>query len=79
MADMLKVILVDDHEIVRQGLRALLEAEEDIEVVEEAESGEAVDMARIHRPGVIVMDVRMPDINGVEACREIRDERSRSR
>jgi two-component system, NarL family, response regulator DevR len=75
MADTLKVMLVDDHEIVRQGLKALLEAEEDIEVVSEASNGrEAVDMARSYRPTVIVMDVRMPDMNGVEACREIRDE-----
>jgi two-component system, NarL family, response regulator DevR len=74
MADTLKVMLVDDHEIVRQGLKALLEAEDDIEVVSEASNGrEAVDMARSYRPSVIVMDVRMPDMNGVEACREIRD------
>ena len=74
MADTLKVMLVDDHEIVRQGLKALLEVEDDIEVVSEASNGrEAVDMARSYRPSVIVMDVRMPDMNGVEACREIRD------
>src|SRR5688572_6775829 len=74
MADTLKVMLVDDHEIVRQGLRALLEVEEDIEVVTEASNGrEAVDMAKSYRPQVVVMDVRMPDMNGVEACREIRD------
>ena len=74
MADTLKVMLVDDHEIVRQGLKALLEAEDDIEVVTEASNGrEAVDMANSYQPAVIVMDVRMPDMNGVEACREIRD------
>jgi DNA-binding NarL/FixJ family response regulator len=67
-------MLVDDHEVVRQGLRALLSAEEDIEVVAEAGSGaQAVEMARIHRPQIVVMDVRMPDMNGIEACREIRD------
>jgi two-component system, NarL family, response regulator DevR len=76
MTDRLRVLLVDDHEIVRQGLRALLEAEDDIEVIEEADSGNAaIDMARIHTPDVIVMDVRMPDGSGVEACRAIRDER----
>ena len=76
MAETLKVMLVDDHEIVRQGLRALLEAEEDIEVVAEAESGlSAVSLASTHQPDVVVMDVRMPGGSGVEACRAIRDER----
>jgi two-component system, NarL family, response regulator DevR len=73
---MLKVMLVDDHEIVRQGLRALLEAEDDIEVVAEADSGSsAVSLASAHQPDVVVMDVRMPGGSGVEACRAIRDER----
>ena len=76
MADVLKVMLVDDHEIVRQGLRALLEAEGDIEVVAEADSGPgAVSLASAHRPDVVVMDVRMPEGSGVDACRAIRDER----
>ena len=76
MVETLKVLLVDDHEIVRQGLRALLEAEEDIEVVAEAESGpSAVSLASTHQPDVVVMDVRMPGGSGVEACRAIRDER----
>jgi DNA-binding NarL/FixJ family response regulator len=72
----LKVMLVDDHEVVRQGLRSLLEAEGDIEVVAEADSGpSAVSLASTHQPDVIVMDVRMPEGSGVEACRAIRDER----
>ena len=75
MGDKLRVMLVDDHEVVRQGLKALLEAEDDIEVVAEAGSGKgAVDSARIYRPQVVVMDVRMPDGGGVEACRDIRDD-----
>jgi two-component system response regulator DevR len=74
--DTLSVMLVDDHEIVRQGLRALLEAEDDIEVVAEAENGpSAVLLASEHQPDVVVMDVRMPGGSGVEACRAIRDER----
>lgn len=74
--EQLKVLLVDDHEIVRQGLRALLEAEGDIVVVAEADSGtSAVSLASAHRPDVVVMDVRMPGGSGVEACRAIRDER----
>jgi DNA-binding NarL/FixJ family response regulator len=76
MTDTLKVMLVDDHEVVRQGLRALLEAEDDIEVVAEADSGpRAVALAGAHQPDVVVMDVRMPGGSGVEACRAIRDER----
>jgi DNA-binding NarL/FixJ family response regulator len=76
MAEPLKVMLVDDHEVVRQGLRALLEAEGDIQVVAEADSGAtAVSRARASQPDVIVMDVRMPGGSGVEACRAIRDER----
>jgi len=76
VAEPLKVMLVDDHEIVRQGLRALLEAEGDIEVVAEASGGtSAVSLASAHQPDVVVMDVRMPDGSGVEACRAIRDER----
>jgi DNA-binding NarL/FixJ family response regulator len=76
MTEPLKVMLVDDHEVVRQGLRALLEAEGDIQVVAEADSGPAaVSLARAGQPDVIVMDVRMPGGSGVEACRAIRDER----
>ena len=76
MAGVLKVMLVDDHEVVRQGLRALLEAEDDIEVVAEADNGPiAVSIASANQPDVIVMDVRMPGGSGVEACRAIRDER----
>jgi two-component system response regulator DevR len=72
----LKVMIVDDHEVVRQGLKALLDAEDDIEVVTEADSGpSAVSLASAHLPDVVVMDVRMPGGSGVEACRAIRDER----
>lgn len=72
----LRVMLVDDHEIVRQGLRSLLEAEDDIDVVAEADNGTvAVSLASAHQPDVVVMDVRMPGGSGVEACRAIRDER----
>jgi DNA-binding NarL/FixJ family response regulator len=75
MTDKLKVVLVDDHEVVRQGIKTLLEAEADIEVVAEADGGKsAVDTARTYKPDVVVMDVRMPDGSGVEACRDIRDE-----
>jgi len=68
-----RVFLLDDHEIVRRGLRELLEAEDDLHVVGEA--GTAADaVARIPptRPDVAVLDVRLPDGNGVEVCREVR-------
>lgn len=75
MTEKLSVMLVDDHEVVRKGLRALIEAEEDMEVIAEASNGrQAVDVAKIKVPKVIVMDVRMPEGGGVEACREIRDQ-----
>jgi DNA-binding NarL/FixJ family response regulator len=68
-------MLVDDHEIVRQGLRSLLERREHVQVVAEAGTvAEAVEAGIRVRPDVIVMDVRLPDGTGIEACREIRSE-----
>lgn len=65
-------LLADDHTVVRQGLRKLLEAEGDIEVVGEAKSGrEAVELTRTLRPAVVVMDIAMPKFNGLEATRRI--------
>src|SRR5262245_27007154 len=66
------ILLVDDHTVVRQGLRALLKSEEDIEVVGEAENGrQAVMAARKTSPDVVVMDIAMPLLNGLEATRQI--------
>ena len=66
------VLLAEDHMIVREGLRALLEAEDDIEVVGEAENGrQAVALASKLRPDVVVMDIAMPLLNGLEATRQI--------
>ena len=66
------VLLVDDHALVRQGLRILLAVEEDIKVVGEAENGqEAVQMVKKYRPEIVVMDVAMPVLNGFEAAQQI--------
>jgi DNA-binding NarL/FixJ family response regulator len=66
------VLLAEDHTVVREGLRALLEAEGDIEVVGEAETGrQAVQLARKLRPAVVLMDIAMPLLNGLEATRRI--------
>ncbi len=66
------VLLADDHAVVREGLRALLSATPDIEVVGEADTGRlAVQLAQKLQPDVVVMDVVMPQLNGVEATRQI--------
>src|SRR5271157_4998495 len=69
------VLLAEDHQIVREGLRSLLEHERDLEVVGEAETGrEAVQLTRKLRPAVVVMDIAMPLLNGLEATRQVRKE-----
>lgn len=68
----IRIILADDHKITRQGLRSLIEGKEDMEVIAEAENGRgAVELAKQMKPDVIIMDVSMPDLNGVEATRQI--------
>jgi DNA-binding NarL/FixJ family response regulator len=68
----IKIILADDHKIVRQGLRTLLEQETDLEVMAEADDGRmAVRLARELSPQVVIMDVSMPDLNGIEATRQV--------
>lgn len=67
-----RILIADDHPVFRKGLRLLLEEEEDIEVVGEAGDGrEAIAQASELLPDVIVMDITMPDLNGIEACRKI--------
>jgi two-component system, NarL family, response regulator DevR len=69
----IRVFLLDDHEVVREGLRHLLESEDDLEVVGEAgTAAEALERIPAARPRVAVLDVRLPDGNGVEVCRQIR-------
>ena len=69
---MTRILLADDHQILRYGLRVLLEKESGIEVVGEAEDGrQAVDLARTLNPGIVIMDLQMPILNGIEATRQI--------
>jgi two-component system, NarL family, response regulator NreC len=71
-ADVIRVVLADDHVVVRAGLRAVLSAARDIEIVGEASTGrEAVELAEREKPDVVVMDLTMPDLDGVGATKEI--------
>ncbi|HET7535093.1 MAG TPA: response regulator transcription factor, partial [Candidatus Didemnitutus sp.] len=71
----IRVLLADDHTVLRQGLRALLAAEPDIEIAGEAETGRnAIQLARKLRPDVIVMDIAMPLLNGLQATRQLTSE-----
>ena len=74
-----RVLLVDDHELVRQGVAAMLLNADGIEVVGEARTGrEAIEATRRDLPDVVLMDVRMPDMDGLEATKKIKEERPRT-
>ena len=76
----LRILIVDDHRIVREGLRMALEVEQDIEVVGEAgEGSEAVRLAMELSPDLVLMDVMMPGMNGIDACQEIRNLQSETK
>ena len=76
----LRLLVVDDHEVVRQGLVSLLDRRERFQVVAEAgTAAEAVEMTRKFEPDLVIMDVRLPDGSGIEACREIRAEFPKTR
>src|SRR5512135_510729 len=80
MTEPITVMIVDDHEMVRKGARGYLEAQPDISVVAEAESGaEAVRLARETVPDVVLMDLVMPGMDGVEATRQVKDVSPRTR
>jgi DNA-binding NarL/FixJ family response regulator len=69
----LRILVVDDHDVVRRGVRAVLETQADWQIVGEASNGkDAVDQVQILKPDVIVLDLRMPVMNGLEATRKIR-------
>jgi len=68
----IRILLADDHKLVREGLRSILENELHMAVIGQAESGRAIiDLARTLKPDVVIMDISMPDLNGIEATRQI--------
>ena len=74
MGDLIRVILADDHAVVRKGIREFLEEAGDVEVVAEADDGaQALRLIEAHRPDVAVLDIRMPGVTGVEAARQVKD------
>lgn len=75
MRKKISVLAVDDHPLLREGIAAVIEGEEDIELAAEAASGqEAIHLFRIHRPDVTLMDLQMPDMNGIDTMTAIRSE-----
>jgi DNA-binding NarL/FixJ family response regulator len=71
---MIRILIADDHELMRGGLRGMLDAEPDLEVIGEAsDGGEAIEQALTLNPDVVIMDIRMPRVDGIEATRRILD------
>ena len=73
--DLIRILTVDDHSVLRKGIAALVNAEPDMKLIAEASNGqEAIEQFRLHRPDVTLMDLQMPDMNGAEAITRIHDE-----
>ena len=71
-----RLLIVEDHDLLRESMRLMLESDPDLLVVGEAKDGqEAIELCRLHRPDLVVMDVRMPRMGGFEATRKIKEER----
>jgi two-component system nitrate/nitrite response regulator NarL len=70
-----RIIIADDHDLVREAMRSLLNSEPDLRVIDEAKDGqETIELTRLQRPDLVLMDVRMPKVNGLEATQMIKEE-----
>ena len=70
-----RIIIADDHDLVREAMRSLLNSEPDLRVIDEAKDGqETIELTRLHRPDLVLMDERMPRVDGFEATRRIKEE-----
>lgn len=70
----IKVMLVDDHELIREGIKQIIELESDIDVIAQVgDGGEAVNLAREYKPDIILLDINMPEMNGIEVLKRLRD------
>jgi DNA-binding NarL/FixJ family response regulator len=70
-----RIIIADDHELVREAMRSMLDSEPDLQIIDEAKDGqETIELTRLQRPDLVIMDVRMPKMNGLEATQTIKEE-----
>ena len=70
-----RIIIADDHELVREAMRSMLNSEPDLQIIDEAKDGqEAIELTRLQRPDLVLMDVRMPRVTGLKATQKIKEE-----